>query len=49
MNTSKIYGRIFGANSFATYFCTRYDNNETYKTHQETFLRKVCSVMYVTT
>jgi len=29
-------------------FATRYANEETYKTHKKTFLRKVCSVMYVT-
>jgi hypothetical protein len=33
----------------ANLFLRQHDNNETYKTHQETFLRKVCSVMYVTT
>jgi len=36
----KTSGAIFGI---------RNDDNETYKAHEETFLREVCSVMYVET
>jgi hypothetical protein len=38
---------LFGKKHSATYFCTRYDNYETYKAHKETFLmeglRYVCN------
>lgn len=30
------------------YFCSRYDDNKTYKVHQETSLREGLHVMYVT-
>jgi len=39
---------IIWCKQLANLFLRQHDNNEAYKAHKETFLREVCSVMYVT-